>query len=54
MNGTIIDIPGIAVSVTPFSMQDSTDMAYVIAIKDGSKTVLVNILFGKIQDTCIK
>lgn len=49
MNGTIIDIPGISVSVNPISLEDSTDKAHVITIKDEyGKQVQITIAFGKI------
>lgn len=54
MNGTIIDIPGIAVSVTPISMQDSSDVAYHVCIKDLEKEVILEIIYGKITSTWIK
>lgn len=34
MNGTVIDIPGISVSVNPVYLQGSTDCAHIIEIKD--------------------
>lgn len=51
MNGTVIDIPGITVSVTPHESQYSTDMAYTIEIRDkrGNKAT-VYICYGKITD----
>jgi hypothetical protein len=50
MNGTIIDIPDINVSVTPIEMSDSSDVAYVIELKDKENTVEITILYGKIKE----
>lgn len=44
MNGTVVDIPGITVDVVPIDLMDSTDMAYLITIKDkhgNSKTIRI-------------
>lgn len=51
MNGTVIDIPGISVSITPHELTHSTDTAYTIEIKDkrGNKAA-VYICYGKITD----
>lgn len=51
MNGTVIDIPGISVSVNPISLEDSSDKAYVINVKDSyGKIVTLEISFGKITN----
>lgn len=54
MNGTVIDIPGIHASVIPIEMQDSTDMAHIISIRDGKIEVLIEINYGKIISICQK
>lgn len=48
MNGTVIDIPGITVSVTPIELQDSTDAAHLLTITDGNKSIQITIAYGKI------
>lgn len=51
MNNTVIDIPGINVIHEIISMQDSTDQAHVILIKDEYNTeVRITICFGKITE----
>jgi len=50
MNGTVIDIKGINVSVIPINLEDSTDKAYTITISDSERSVILNICFGKITD----
>lgn len=53
MNGTVIDIPGISVSVTPIDLQDSTDISYIIEIKDQQDHgVKLEVCYGRI--TAIK
>jgi hypothetical protein len=54
MNGTIVDIQGISVSVNPIPMQDSTDMAYILTIGDGTKEINIQIAFGKIINSTIR
>lgn len=55
MNGTIIDIPGISVRINPISLEDSTDKAHVITIKDqNGKEIEIQIVFGKITKTSCK
>jgi len=54
MNGTVIDIQGINVSVNPISLEDSTDIAYILTITDGSKEIIIQIAFGKIINSTIK
>lgn len=55
MNGTVIDIPGIHVSHEIINMEDSTDTAHVIVIKDDyGKEVRIVINFGKIIETSCK
>ena len=50
MNGTIIDIPGITVSVHPISLEDSSDKAHIIIIKDEhNKEIKIEIIFDKIH-----
>lgn len=50
MNGTIIDIPGISVNVSPISMEHSTDVANVIELKDEKGNyVRVSVCYGKIN-----
>lgn len=52
MNGTVIDIPGISVSVVSFPMEDSPDKQYSLTIKDEQgKEVEIVITFGKITQT---
>lgn len=49
MNGTVIDIPGIVVSLSPITQEHSTDVAHVIEIKDEKGNyVSVSVSFGKI------
>lgn len=50
MNGTVIDIQGITVDITPIEIEDSSDKAYVIDFKDGQNTVTITILYGKIKE----
>lgn len=51
MNGTIIDIQNINVSVTPIELQDSTDKAYVVVFKDSNDNeIIINISYGIIQE----
>lgn len=50
MNGTVIDIQGIAVDITPIEIEDSTDKAYVIEFKDGENTITITILYGKLKE----
>lgn len=54
MNGTIVDIPGVSVSVNPISMEDSTDLAHIVTITDGVKEISIQIAFGKIINSTIK
>ena len=55
MNSTIIDIPGVYISVNPIYLEDSTDKAHVISIKDEhGKEVKIEITFGKITNVCEK
>jgi hypothetical protein len=51
MNGTVIDIPGISVSVTPHELQHSTDVCYTVDLVDrlGNK-VKITVAFGKITE----
>lgn len=48
MNGTVIDIPGITVDVVPISLENSTDIAHVVTIKDKEREIKLEILYGKI------
>lgn len=49
MNGTIIDIPGISVSINPVSLHGSTDSAYIIEIKDKyGNSANIHITYDKI------
>lgn len=50
MNGTIIDISGITVSVTPIDLEDSTDKAHLLRITDGNKTITLTISYGRITE----
>jgi hypothetical protein len=51
MNGTIIDIQGISVSVNPYELQDSTDKAHTITIKDNNnKVVTIEVSYGTITE----
>jgi hypothetical protein len=52
MNGTLIDIQGITVSVTPIEMQDSTDKAYIISISDERKITNITVIYGRIEEVC--
>ena len=55
MNGTIIDIPGIHVSINTIYLEDSSDKAQTIIIKDEhNQEVTINIMFGKIVSVCKK
>ena len=51
MNGTIIDIPGIHVTIGAIDLEDSSDKANIITIYDeyGNK-VTITTMFGKIID----
>ena len=55
MNNTVIDIQGIKVLDSVINLQDSTDKAHVLTIKDehGSE-VKVEITFGKITNSTWK
>lgn len=48
MNGTIVDIAGISVQVIPIDLQDSTDQAHIITIKDNEREIKLEIIYGKI------
>lgn len=49
MNGTVIDIEGISVDVNHISLEDSTDKAYMITIKDEhGRQIKIDIAFGEI------
>ena len=48
MNGT--DIDGITINVIPIEMQDSTDKAYLLEIKDNKKVVSLYISYGQITE----
>lgn len=51
MNGTVIDIPGINVSLTPYELQHSTDLSYTVDFSDKSgNKVRIQIAFGKITE----
>lgn len=51
MNGTVIDIPGISVSIVQHELQDSTDKQYQVTMKDQhGNEVTVTIGFGKITE----
>lgn len=50
MNGTIVDIEGISVSVTPIDLENSTDKAYLLQIKDNKKVVSLHISYGQITE----
>ena len=55
MNGTVIDIQGISVSVQSVSLEDSSDKAQTIIIRDEFKNeVSISIMFGKIISVCKK
>ena len=54
MNGTIIEIPGISVSVIPIELEDSTDTAHLITISDGKKEISIQVAYGKIINSTIK
>lgn len=50
MNGTVIDIPGIFVSVNTISLEHSTDKAHTISIRDShGNIVTVSVVYGKIE-----
>jgi len=45
------NIPGITCTVTAIDMEDSTDQAHVIGVKDeNGRTVTINVAFGKITE----
>lgn len=51
MNGTVIDIPGISISVHEIPLQDSTDKYTTLKIKDEEgKEVEIQIVYGKITN----
>ena len=54
MNGTVIDIPGVTVTVNPIELEDSTDMAHLISINDGKKEISITIIYGRITETTEK
>ena len=54
LNGTVIDIPGVAVQVIPIDLEDSTDIAHVLTITDGQTTININISYGKITSETIR
>ena len=49
MNGTLIDVPGINVNISTYGLQDSTDKASVITIKDENHQIIIEVCFGKIS-----
>lgn len=49
MNGTIIDIEGIGVSVNEIPMEDSVDKSYLITIKSEKKVVYLSIINQEIK-----
>lgn len=48
MTGTVIEIPGLNVSVIPIDLEDSTDKSHLIIIKDSVKEITIEINYGKI------
>lgn len=50
MNGTIVDIPGISVNVIPIDLENSTDKAYLLEIKDNKKVLSIHINYGQITE----
>ena len=54
MNGTVIDITGITVDVQTIDLEDSTDKAYLLTIKDEFKQVTLTISYGRITDETIR
>lgn len=51
MNGTVVDIPGITVSVVPHELPHSTDVAYTIEFMDGvGNRVKITTCFGRITE----
>jgi len=52
MNGTVVDIQGIDVSVTPIELQYSTDISHLLTIKDTKQTINIIITNGTIQEVC--
>ena len=53
MNGTIIDISGITVNVNTIDLEDSTDKASVLTIRDeAGEQITLNISYGKITEVC--
>ena len=50
MNGTIIEIDGIIVDVATIDLQDSTDKAHTITIRDNEQGVKIEVAFGKITN----
>lgn len=50
MNGTVIDIPGISVKVTPITLLGSTDEAHLVTISDGTKEIIIDISYGRIEE----
>lgn len=55
MNDTSINIPGIIVTHEIINMQDSTDTANIIVIKDEyGQEIRINTCFGKITDVWTK
>ena len=53
MNGTIIDISGITVNVNTIDLEDSTDKASVLTIRDeAGEQITLNISYVKITEVC--
>jgi hypothetical protein len=50
MNGTVIDIKGITINVVDIYLQDSTDIAQLLTIKDKDKTYYISILNETIKE----
>lgn len=48
MNGTVIDIPGISVSVVPIELENSTDKSHIVTIKDNVRGITLHISYGQI------
>lgn len=48
MNGTVVDIEGITVSVIPIELENSTDKAHLLTIKDNNRVITLSISYGQI------
>ena len=54
MSEKVIDIAGITIDVQTIDLEDSTDKACILTIKDEFKQVILTISYGRITDETIR